>query len=132
MSVTPVCRYLIVCDRVTADPSSPLKVNLMGVVSAIKSTATPRFPVHRPELAVYSQFTDCHGPVVGHLRVTSADDGRLIASIPDRALPLPNDPLDVAGVLFRVRNCTFPAAGLYWIELWCEGKRLQEAPLNVR
>jgi hypothetical protein len=132
VALLPVSRYLVLCDAVIVDPQNPLRVNLLGVVSAYRSVAIPPFPVRRPEFAVYTQFSDCHGPVSGHLRVVRGDNFERVAMTPDRVFPLPHNPLEVVGISYLVRNCTFPVAGLYWVQLWCEGKLLQEAPLNVR
>jgi hypothetical protein len=132
MPIIPVSRFLVLCESATVDPANAQRMNLMGVISAFRAKGTPSFPVVRPEFVVYTQLTDCRGPVTGHVRVIRADDGTEIASTPDRTFPLPMDPLEVAAISIKVRNCTFPAGGLYWVQSWCERKLVQEAPLVVR
>lgn len=34
---------------------------------------------------------------------------------------LPNDPVEVHGFRFQLRNCSFPVPGLYWMQFWYEG-----------
>jgi hypothetical protein len=119
VALLPVSRYLVLCDAIVVDPLNPQRVNLVGVVSAFRSLANPPFPVRRPEFAVYTQLSDCHGPVSGHLRVLRGDTFERVAMMPDRLFPLPNNPLDVVGISFLVHNCSFLVAGLYWVQLWC-------------
>jgi hypothetical protein len=132
MPIVPMSRFLVLCDSVRVDPANDRRLDLLGVVSTFVGTGDPPFPAHRAQFTVYTQLTDCRGPVTAHIRIARADDGRPIAATPDRVFNLPSDPLQIAGVAVTVRDCVFPTPGLYWVQLLCEGKLIQEAPLTVR
>jgi hypothetical protein len=49
-----------------------------------------------------------------------------------RTIPLANDPLEVVGAMFRIRNCLFQAAGLYWVQFWYNEQMIAQQPLVLR
>lgn len=42
------------------------------------------------------------------------------------------DPLEVIGVPFRIRDCSFPYPGMYSIQFWYNGEKVEERPLRLR
>jgi hypothetical protein len=64
--LTPVVRYLIVCEDVLRDPRNPNRLTLVNLISTIQSLSDPPFPCRYPELCVYVQLTDCR--VAGQVR----------------------------------------------------------------
>jgi hypothetical protein len=62
-------------------------------------------------------------------RIVSDATGGVIFQGPTRRLPIGGGPDQLLGLRFRVVNCTFPAAGLYWIECWNHGLRLNRQRL---
>jgi hypothetical protein len=49
-----------------------------------------------------------------------------------RTMPLPNDPLEVVGATFRIRNCLFREQGLYWVQFWYNEQIIAEQPVLLR
>jgi len=50
--VMPVVRYLIACEDIHTDPSSPRKATLTNLISAIRLLQQPPFPLLYRELCV--------------------------------------------------------------------------------
>lgn len=128
----PIVRYLIPCDDVVADEGNPHRVTLVGLVGSISAHGMPRFPVHRPELCVYVQLTECRGSGLLTVELVRPDDGLVVIRIAPRSVVFPADPLESIGVVFRLRNLFFPAAGLYEVRLWYNTHELAHQPIRVR
>jgi hypothetical protein len=112
----PEVRYFILCDDVQTDSANLLRVDIRGLISTIRSTARPAFPLVRPLLCVLIVLTGCRGTGEVSLRVIQAETGRIIFRNQPRRVRFSGAVEDVVGVVFRIKNCSFPAAGLYWVE----------------
>jgi hypothetical protein len=130
----PVVRYLIVCEDIQTDPNDPRRVTLVNLISAIRSTGQPPFPLLYRELCVFVQLTECRGSAGVEVRIIHADTGQFGYPGPGQpwAVALPNDPLEVVGLRFRIRNIPFPVPGLYWVQFCCGGELLAQQPLVLR
>jgi hypothetical protein len=51
------------------------------------------------------------------LRITEDRSGNVIFRTRSRPVRFVGDPAEVGGMLFRILNCSFPAAGLSWVEV---------------
>jgi hypothetical protein len=130
--IEPVVRHMLLCDDVQRDPTDPHKVNVLGLVSTIRSSGEPPFPFRHPELCVYVVLTGGRGTGEAEVAAVHADSDRLIFSTPRHALKLGPDPLAIRGMAFRIRGGLFPQPGLYWFEFRYNGKALARQPLVVR
>ena len=130
--IHPVVRYLIACENITADADDPNRVSLLNLVSAIRPLADPPYPFRYPELCIYLQLSGCRGPADGRIDIVHADLGRPIFRSRTRAVPFPNDPLEVVGLSFRIRHCTFPESGLYWLQFWYNNVPIAQEPLLLK
>ncbi len=70
------------------------------------------YPLLHRELCVFLQMTECRGAADGYVELQQADSGEVIFRTQTRTMPLGNDPLNVVGVTFRIRDCLFPAGSL--------------------
>ena len=52
--------------------------------------------------------------------------------LPNAGYPVPDDPLEVVGLSFRIRHCTFPESGLYWLQFWYNHVPIAQAPLLLK
>lgn len=131
----PEVRYLIVCDQVRTDPRNLHRVDILGLLTTLHSTADPPFPLLRPLFCVLVLLTagDAAGQV-GELVVRLIEDttGRTIFRTPPRQVRFVNDPGQTSGAVFRIVNCSFPAAGVYWVECLYSGVVLARQRLAVR
>jgi uncharacterized protein DUF6941 len=130
--VLPVVRYLILCEDVQTDPDNPRRVTLVGLLSTMRSLEEPPFPLLYRELCVFLQMTECRGPADGRVEIRQADSAQVVFRSRTRTIPLGSDPLEVVGFVFRIRNCLFPAPGLYWVQFWYNGEVLAQQPLVLR
>ena len=127
----PEVRYLLICDEVQTDPQNLLRLNVLGLITHLRSTASPPFPLVRPLFSVLVIMTGCSG--IGDLscRIVQAGTGRVIFRNQPRRVRFANEPADAVGITFRIRNCTFPAEGLYWVELIFSGTVIARQPLSL-
>lgn len=128
----PVVRYLIVCEDVQTDPDNPRRVTLVGLISNLRSLEEPPFPILYRELCIFLQLTGCRGSAEGYIVVQQADSDQMVFRTATRTVPFSNDPLEVVGVTFRIRDCLFPEAGLYWVQFWYKDQMLAQQPLIWR
>ena len=127
----PIVQYLIVCDDVRPDPSNPLRVNAFGLIINIRPSAVPPFPVIRPHLCVLVLMTRCQGVGDLSIRIVHNATGQSAFFNSPRRIRFVGSPRDAVGVTFRVRNCAFPEAGVYWVEVIYDGTVIARRPLVV-
>jgi hypothetical protein len=110
-------RHLLLCDDVQTDPNNYQRINVIGLLSSIQSPGHSPLPVVRPLLCALVMLTG--GPDSGQLilRIFHARTGRFIFRSSSRQVRFVGDPGAVSGIVFRIRNCSFPLAGLYWVEV---------------
>jgi hypothetical protein len=130
--VHPVVRYLVVCEDVLTDPDHPRRITLVGLISAIRSLEQPAFPILYPEICAFLQLTECRGPAEGRVEIQHADSGRVLFRTRTRTMPLASDPLEIVGVVFRIRNCLFREPGLYWVQFWYNEEMIAQQSVLLR
>jgi hypothetical protein len=116
--LTPTVRYLIVCEDVEIDGNIPPRVTLVGLIHAIRSLDDPPFPLLYREIRVFVQLTECRGPAAARIEIHNINSGQVVFRAQTRTVPFAADPLEVSGVVFRLRNLFFQEAGLYAVEFW--------------
>lgn len=131
-AIPPTVRYLILCEDIQSDPSSPNQVCLYNLVSTIRTRAQPPFPVTHPELCVFLELAECRGPGTCRVDIVQADTEAVVFQTRERVVAFPTDPLEVSGLSFRLRGCTFPEAGLYWVRFWYNDVMLARQSLLLR
>jgi hypothetical protein len=120
-TMEPEAWYLILCNDVQVDPHNALRLNILGLITHIRSRTKPPFPHIRPLLRVLSVLTRCQGIGELSLRIVEEGTGRVVFRNPPRRVRFAGSLQEAVGVVFAVRNCSFPAAGLYWVELIYSG-----------
>ncbi len=127
--IHPVVRYLILCEDVRNDPGNSAHITLVGLLSTIRSRATPPFPLIFPEVCVFLQLTECRGSAAIRVELVHADSGQTQFRTPTRTVSFGNDPLALLGLTFRLKNLLFPVAGLYWVQFCYNDRVLAQQPL---
>jgi hypothetical protein len=127
-ALLPVVRHILICEDIRVDPANPQRVSLLNLIGVIRSLAQPPFPFRYPEFCVYVQLTECRGGGDVRLEIEEADTGTSIFQTLTRTVSLGNDPLKARGLPFRIRNCSFPSAGLYWLQFWYNNIKLDQEP----
>jgi hypothetical protein len=133
-NILPTVRHLIACEDIRTDPAHPRKVSLINLLSGIRSVEQPPFPFLYRELCVFVQMSECRGSADIALTIVHAETEASVYS--GRGKPwrpnLPDDPLKIAGLRFRIQEIEFTEPGLYWIQLWYNDTMLSQEPLVVR
>jgi hypothetical protein len=134
MSPLPSLRSLIVCEDVLTNTSNPPQATLVNLVSFIRASGGPPYPLRLPRLCVFAQIAECRGPAVVRVEVREEEaeaDEVVFATRPRRVL-FPNDPLAVYHLRFRITACVFPRPGLYWVHLLYDDRLLGQQPLTLK
>ena len=132
MAVNPLVRYMILCEDWSADPNNPARVSIVGLLSNIRSVDQPPYPLVYKELCVLLALTEGRGTGEAKIVCVFEDTGQKIFETPKRLVAFGPDPLEVVGVPFRIRDCPFPAPGLYSIQFWYNDAKVEERPLRLR
>jgi hypothetical protein len=132
MTVVPIVWYMILCDDWGFAPGSPQRINIYGLLSSIRSGAQPPYPLRVGQLCVYLSLTGGRGSGDVEVVCASADTGQVIFATPRHRVTFPADPLAVVGVSFRICDSLFPFPGLYSVQFWYNGTKVEERPLLLR
>jgi hypothetical protein len=127
----PEVRYLLLCDDVQPDPDNFLRLNILGLITHIRSSSVPPFPVVRPRFCVLVILTGCRGVAELALRIVHAATGTVIFRNRPRPVQFVDAPEEAVGFNFRIENCGFPAEGLYWVQVIFSGTVLAQQALSV-
>jgi hypothetical protein len=115
---------------VLADPDRG-NVHVVGVFNAIRPRSRPAFPHRHAQFCAFVQLTDAVGEVPAHVVVTEATTQIPIARSATHRLAFPHRRF-LLQTLFRLRHCTFPRAGVYWVQLYCHRRFLADQVLLLR
>lgn len=128
----PTARCLILCERVVPDAENPKRLSLLRVISTARPAAGDDYPLVQAELSVFAQLTECRGAGRIRIEVRNADTEAVTYRSPEQRFTVPNDPLKIHGVTFRIRNLVFPEPGLYWVQLWYDDDVLTHTSITFR
>jgi hypothetical protein len=110
-------KALVLCNSITDSLSGPDQKDLQGAgLSGIECT-TP-FPV-KLSLWVFAQLSDQKEVGEARLAIMRADSGRRYFFRPITVRH--QDPARATVFCVRLYDCTFPAVGVYFLELWYDG-----------
>jgi hypothetical protein len=130
--MNPQVIYLIVCDRVEPDPVNPLRLNVNGLSSHIRSTSFPPFPIRQASLCILIILTNCQGAADLSVRIVRDSDGAAVHRGTPRRIRFSGHPDDEVGATIRIANCWFPDEGLYWVELIWSGRPIDRQALFLK
>src|ERR1700686_288113 len=108
--MTPIVRYMLLCDDVRIDADRPTCTHVDCLMSTIISLESPPYPLLREGICVYLVLTDCHGQGVGQIRVAYVDGEHEWPVFGSSKHTLDFDghhPLEILGVVFRITDCEF-------------------------
>jgi hypothetical protein len=119
MSVAPVIRRVIVCQRIVADirvPERPYTIS--GLVNTIRAT---EFPHLAEEFWVFVQYSDGYGshPVSLEVVLTGIEEEKVIKRIALPPIHLTQGRFDVLSRAYKLTAIPFPQPGVYEIRIKC-------------
>jgi hypothetical protein len=82
----PETLYLILCDEVRTDPNNYHRINIFGLNTTVRSTASPPFPVVHSLLCALLVLTGGQGSGELVLRIFHGQTGRVIFRNPPHPL----------------------------------------------
>jgi hypothetical protein len=66
------------------------------------------------------------------LRIVEERSASTVFRTRPRQVRFVGDPASIGGLVIRIQNCSFPAAGLYWIEVLFAGSVIARQRLVVK
>jgi hypothetical protein len=126
----PIVRHLIACEDIRYG-DRPNQFTLVNVTSRIRSLDPVPFPLLFRELCVIALCTECRGEATIQLQVIDEESSEACYQSPRWPVAFGDDPLEVIGLPFRIRNLGFPRAGLYVLRLLHNEQPLAEQPLRL-
>ena len=110
----PILKAFVLCDEIVDSPGGSGQKDIRGAgLSIIQVSET--FPAKRT-FWVYIEIADQKSTGNIQLALMRADSGRRLFF---RVMPIEfPDQLHATVVAVRVFDCTLPAAGVYFVELW--------------
>jgi hypothetical protein len=126
---------MLLCDDAQPDPDNPSCTHIDCLMGNIVSLEDPPFPLLREQICIYLVLTECHGRGIGQIRVAFSDNepDQLLFGSPEHDLDFTGySPLELLGVVFRLRNCLFPQEGRYSVQFWYNHQKIEECPLHLK
>jgi Family of unknown function (DUF6941) len=127
-SVLPRVQAMVLCDSVQESNEEVGVFHLDGVRSILDAQS---FPAFRPRLCIFLQMSGHAGQASCHIEIDRSELSEVIYQSAPKSITF-ESPALVEPVFFRLRNCVFPAPGLYYVQLFDGGKIIGERPLLVR
>ena len=110
-------KAFVLCNGITDSPSGQDQKDLQGAgLSGIECTSP--FPI-KLSFWVFAQLTDQKEFGEARLAIMRADSGRRYFFRPIAVRH--QDPARATVFCVRLYDCTFPQAGVYFLELWYDG-----------
>ena len=107
-------KAFVLCDEISDNPHGTGQKDLKGAGLAVIQASTP-FPIKRT-FWVYLEIADHQATGRIQLALMRADSGRRLFF---RMMPVAfRDPLRTTIVVVRVYDCSLPAPGIDFVELW--------------
>jgi hypothetical protein len=113
----PIVRHLIACEDIQHG-RSPERFALVQVITRIRPLDPVPFPLLYRKICFLTICTDCRGQGQVRLRLVEVESGMGCHTSPPWAVTFGNDPLQVVGFPFRIRDLRFPRPGVYLVQLW--------------
>jgi hypothetical protein len=132
VSLTPIVRYMILCNDWGLDPENENRVNIYGILSNISPVDVPAYPLVQAEMCVFLSLTELRGSGNARRRCVFQVTGELIFQTAAREIQGGVDRLEIIGVPFRIVGGLFPQPGFYAIQFWYNDVLMHECPLQLR
>ena len=126
--VLPRVLALVVCDGIEESEQEMGVYRLSGVRTRLD---VPVFPAFRPRLCVFVQMNGHRGQALCRIGIRQEATDEVIYQTKAKTI-LFEDPRLAVPVVFRLRNCVFPASGLYYVEILDETKLIGERRLLLQ
>ena len=123
--ILPRVQAMVLCDHVEESSDELETFDLSGVRTDIRASS---FPHVYPKLFVFAHMSGHAGIAMCRVAVNQPSTDVVIRESPSREIFF-DGPTSVVPVIFRLRNCSFPSAGVYYVQMYHEAKLIGERPL---
>lgn len=127
--VPPVLKSIFVCDDVVATMATQGKLTILNVFDLYRPADTEP-PYVLAKLCVFATLSGVIRDYELQVVVVNAQSREVAFTSPVRMLRI-RDRNHVMNVVFRLVNCRFPEAGVYVVELHCDGEFMDDRLLTV-
>jgi len=127
--VKPVAKSVYVCDEVIIDPQSR-KLSLLNIWDTIRVPQGALFPYRLAKMCMFAWFRDGFGKIGARIVVVEASTDKPVFRTEVFTLDFPNRILSVYAK-YTVKSCAFPAAGDYYVELYCDDEFVDDQVIRV-
>ena len=131
-AIAPIVRYMLPCEDWGCDEGHSNRITVSGLISNIHATTSAAFPLIYPEMCIFLGVTEGRGRGEGQIVCIDEETGLKVFETPRHLIRFGRDPLEMVAVGFRIRGCPFPFAGVYLLQFWYNGIKLEECPVRVR
>ena len=132
MDVVPVVRYMVVCEDYAISGPRYSRVDAYGLIANIKRTDSALSGVRREQICVLVAFAGGRGRSLLNVQCCLEETEEVIFQTLYREVEFGNDPLELSGVVFTVRDCRFPRPGRYLLRVTCQDLTLSEYSILVQ
>jgi hypothetical protein len=129
MSFRLVAKSGYVCNDVVGD-SQTGKVSLFNLWDAVRIPSGMGFSYYLAKLCVFAWWRDGLGKVRTRIDLLQASTQILIRRTSDCTIDFASRTTSVFA-RYRLENCVFPEAGVYYIELFCEDEFVDDQIIQV-
>ncbi len=127
--LNPTGKVVYVCDDVLQDPTSG-KVNFLGIFDDVVPPSGAAYPFRLGRMCVAAKLVGGSGPVPVRIEVVEGATQRLVRAAGPFTVHFPARH-QVVTVCIRVRDVVFPAPGVYFVELYCQGAFLEDRVVQL-
>jgi hypothetical protein len=125
VKIKPKLSYTLLCDDVRQELGG--KFSLMGLFENIYAGS---FPAVHPRFAIVNEWIGGKGEFIAKIRLLGPDKEQLLSESESK-LVLYNETQRHRDIAVRF-NTTFPAPGIYWVELLLDNERISLVSLAVQ
>jgi hypothetical protein len=126
--VLPRVQAMVLCDAAEESDQEKTVFQLTGVRSWMEVLS---FPAFCPKLCIYLQISGHEGHANCHIEINRVETEDVIFKTVSKTINL-QGPMSVVPMVFRLRNCVFPAPGVYYVQVFHERKLIGERPLILQ
>ena len=126
--IIPVVKKIFVCDDVIGDPVSG-KASVLNVWNAIR-VPSHSFPYALGKVCVFAQFRGGVGAISTHVEIVQANTGKLVRRSKAFVLSFVDRTISFRTKI-ELEDVVFPAAGVYFVEMFCNHQFVDDQPIRV-
>jgi hypothetical protein len=128
-SVNPSGKVVYVCDEVLQDPASG-KFSFLAIFDDVVAPPAIGYPFRLGRLCVVAQLVGGAGSVPVHVEVVEGTTQNLIRRAGPFSVNFPARH-QIVTVCFRLLDVTFPTPGVYFVEMYTQGRFLDDRILRL-